>query len=323
VSSDRAAVVLFVGRRLAALAAVLVVVSFLVFSLLYLAPGSPEQLLLGVRTSDPQTIAAIRKEYNLDDPFLAQYAEWAWNALHLDFGISVRTNEPVLRGILERLGLSAQIAGLAFLLTLALGIPLGVLAAVRQRSSLDRGVVGLSVIGLSAPAFATGILLLYFFAVRLGWFPVFGQGEGFVDRLHHLVLPAVALALTATGLVLKITRAAFSTELEQDYVTFALARGISQRRVLTSYVLRNALTPIVTASGLILAYMLAGSVLVEVTFALNGVGSLLVESVTAKDIPMVQGLAMVIAATVVLVNLVVDLLYPLIDPRIAFGSPRA
>jgi peptide/nickel transport system permease protein len=280
-------------------------------------------LLLGVRTSDPQTIAAIRKEYNLDDPFLAQYAEWAWNALHLDFGISVRTNEPVLRGILERLGLSAQIAGLAFLLTLALGIPLGVLAAVRQRSSLDRGVVGLSVIGLSAPAFATGILLLYFFAVRLGWFPVFGQGEGFVDRLHHLVLPAVALALTATGLVLKITRAAFSTELEQDYVTFALARGISQRRVLTSYVLRNALTPIVTASGLILAYMLAGSVLVEVTFALNGVGSLLVESVTAKDIPMVQGLAMVIAATVVLVNLVVDLLYPLIDPRIAFGSPRA
>jgi peptide/nickel transport system permease protein len=315
--------VLFVGRRLAALAAVLVVVSFLVFSLLYLAPGSPEQLLLGVRTSDPQTIAAIRKEYNLDDPFLAQYAEWAWNALHLDFGISVRTNEPVLRGILERLGLSAQIAGLAFLLTLALGIPLGVLAAVRQRSSLDRGVVGLSVIGLSAPAFATGILLLYFFAVRLGWFPVFGQGEGFVDRLHHLVLPAVALALTATGLVLKITRAAFSTELEQDYVTFALARGISQRRVLTSYVLRNALTPIVTASGLILAYMLAGSVLVEVTFALNGVGSLLVESVTAKDIPMVQGLAMVIAATVVLVNLVVDLLYPLIDPRIAFGSPRA
>ena len=322
-SSDRAAVVLFVGRRLAALAAVLVVVSFLVFSLLYLAPGSPEQLLLGVRTSDPQTIAAIRKEYNLDDPFLAQYAEWAWNALHLDFGISVRTNEPVLRGILERLGLSAQIAGLAFLLTLALGIPLGVLAAVRQRSSLDRGVVGLSVIGLSAPAFATGILLLYFFAVRLGWFPVFGQGEGFVDRLHHLVLPAVALALTATGLVLKITRAAFSTELEQDYVTFALARGIAQRRVLTSYVLRNALTPIVTASGLILAYMLAGSVLVEVTFALNGVGSLLVESVTAKDIPMVQGLAMVIAATVVLVNLVVDLLYPLIDPRIAFGSPRA
>jgi peptide/nickel transport system permease protein len=158
------------------------------------------------------------------------------------------------------------------------------------------------------------------FAVRLPWFPAFGQGAGFADRLRHLVLPATALALTATGLVVKITRAAFVTELEKDYVTFARARGIPPSRVLFRFVLRNAATPIVTAAGLILAYMLAGSVLVEVTFALPGIGALLVDSVTSQDIPMVQGLAMLIAALVVVVNLIVDLVYPLIDPRIVFGK---
>jgi len=175
-------------------------------------------------------------------------------------------------------------------------------------------------VGLSAPAFASGVLLLYVFAVRLPWFPAFGQGAGVLDRLKHLVLPASALALTATGLVVKITRASFVTELEKDYVTFARARGISPSRVLFRFVLRNAATPIVTAAGLILAYMLAGSVLVEVTFALPGIGALLVDSVTSQDIPMVQGLAMLIAALVVVVNLVVDLVYPLIDPRIVFGK---
>lgn len=311
--------VAFVLRRLGGLVVVLVAVSLLVFSLLYLAPGSPEQLLLGnAKTSDPETIRAIREEYNLNDPFLVRYGKWAEGALHLDFGTSTRTSEPVFQGIRQRLGLTAQLAGLGFLLTMLLGLPLGILAAMRRQRNVDRGVVFFSIVGLSAPAFASGILLLYLFAVRVGWFPAFGQGEGLTGRLHHLVLPAVALALTATGLVVKITRAAFVTELEKDYVTFALARGITMRRVLFGFVLRNAATPIVTAAGLILAYMLAGSVLVEVTFALPGTGALLVDSVQAQDVPMVQGLAILIAAVVVLVNLVVDLLYPLIDPRIVY-----
>ena len=193
------------------------------------------------------------------------------------------------------------------------GLPLGILAAMRRQRNVDRGVVFFSIVGLSAPAFASGILLLYLFAVRVGWFPAFSQSEGVHRPPAPPLLPTVALALTATGLVVKITRAAFVTELEQDYVTFALARGISMRRVLFGFVLRNAATPIVTAAGLILAYMLAGSVLVEVTFALPGTGALLVDSVQALDVPWLQGLAILIAEVVVLVDLVVDLVYPLID----------
>jgi peptide/nickel transport system permease protein len=319
----RRSLALYVGRRLIALVLLVVVISFVVFSLLYLAPGSPEQILLGARPSTPETVAAIRAEYHLDDPFLVQYWDWFRDALRFDFGRSIRTNEPVVDGIRERFWLTLQLGGLAFLITMLLGVPLGVLAALRRRTATDRGIVALSVVGVSAPAFATGILLLYVFAVRLGWFPVFGEGSGVIDRLQHLALPAIALALTGMGLVLKLTRTAVIGSLEQDYVTFARARGIPRRRVLRAYALRNGLVPIVTAAGLLLAYMLAGTVLVEVTFALPGLGSLLVESVRTLDIPMVQALTILIATIVVLVNLLADLVYVAIDPRISFEKAKA
>jgi peptide/nickel transport system permease protein len=319
----RTSLVLYIGRRILALVALIFVISFVVFSLLYLAPGSPEQVLLGARPSTPETIAAIREEYHLNDPFLVQYADWARDALQFDFGRSIRTNEPVVDAISDRFKLTLQLGGLAFLITMVLGIPLGVLAAVRSRTSIDRGVVSLSVVGVSAPAFATGILLLYVFAVELGWFPVFGEGSGVVDRLHHLALPALALALTGMGLVLKLTRTAVIGSLDQDYVTFARARGISNQRVLVAYALRNALVPIITAAGLLLAYMLAGTVLVEVTFALPGLGSLLVDSVRTLDVPMVQALAILIATLVVVVNLVADIVYVAVDPRISFARAKA
>jgi peptide/nickel transport system permease protein len=308
----------YLARRLLALFLIVVVISFVVFSLLYLAPGSPEQILLGARPSTPETIKAIRDEYHLNDSFLDQYKIWAVNALHFDFGRSIRTNEPVTSAIQDRLALTLQLGIFAFVITMLLGVPLGILSAVRKQSTLDRGVVGLSVVGISVPAFASGILLLYIFAVELGWFPVFGQGSGVLGRIHHLALPAIALALTGMGLVLKLTRTAMISALETDYVTFARARGIPERRVLTHYALRNALIPIVTAGGLLLAYMLAGTVLVEVTFALPGMGSLLVDSVQTLDLPMVQALAILIAVIVVLVNLVTDLVYVWIDPRISF-----
>jgi peptide/nickel transport system permease protein len=319
----RRSLALYVGRRLVALVLLVVVISFVVFSLLYLAPGSPEQILLGARPSTPETIAAIRAEYHLDDPFVVQYWDWVRDALQFDFGRSIRTNEPVVDGIKEHFWLTLQLGALAFVITMLLGVPLGVLAALRKRTATDRGVVALSVVGVSAPAFATGILLLYVFAVRLGWFPVFGEGSGVIDRLQHLALPAIALALTGMGLVLKLTRTAVIGSLEQDYVTFARARGIPRRRVLRAYALRNGLVPIVTAAGLLLAYMLAGTVLVEVTFALPGLGSLLVESVRTLDIPMVQALTILIATIVVLVNLLADLVYVAIDPRISFEKAKA
>jgi peptide/nickel transport system permease protein len=315
----RRAIAWFVLRRITALVAVLAAVSLVVFSLLYLAPGSPEQLLLGPREANPSSIAAIRHEYHLDQPFVTRYWDWVKAAVHFDFGQSIVSSEPVMRAIEPRLSLSVQLAGYAFAIALLVGVVLGVVAASRRRSGLDRSIVGLSVVGVSAPAFAIGILLLYLFAVRLGWFPVFGQGSGFGDRLWHLTLPAIALGLTAMGLILRLTRAGAISALEQDYVAFARARGVSRSRILTAYVLRNSLVPIVTGAGLILAYLLAGAVLVEVTFALPGIGSLLVDSINAKDIPVVQALAMLIALMVVVINLIVDLLYFAIDPRIRGG----
>lgn len=317
------ALLLFVARRLVALVLLLLIISFGVFALLYIAPGSVEQVLLGTRPSNPETLQAIRDEHNLDDPFLTQYAKWLQGAVVLDFGRSIRTSEPVLSGIRDRMGLTLFLGMFGFLIALVLGVLLGVVAAVKKRGFIDRSVVGLSVIGVSAPAFATGIFLLYIFAVLLGWFPAFGQGEGFTDRLWHLTLPALALALTAMALILKLTRAAMITALEQDYVAFARARGIPRTRVLFTYAFRNALVPVVTAAGLILGYMLTGAVLVEVTFALPGVGSLLVDSVEFKDVPMVQGLTMVVAFVIIFVNLLTDILYLFIDPRIRFSRVAA
>lgn len=315
--------VTFVLRRLAALVGVLVVVSFGVFTLLALAPGETERILLGNKPASQATLAAIREQYNLDDPFFVQYGKWLLDAARFDFGTSIRTGEPVLSGIMTRLDLSVWVGLYGFVLAIAVGVPLGVLAALRRSGKTDRAVVGLSVVGVSAPAFATGIFLLYVFAVALRWFPAFGEGVGFADRLEHLTLPAVTLAIAVTALIVKVTRAAMIGALEQDYVAFAQARGIAPLRVFGRYALRNALVPIVTASVLLLSGMLAGSVLVEVTFGLNGAGALFVESVTTKDIPMVQGIAVMGAVFIALATLVTDLLYLLIDPRIRFGRSAA
>jgi peptide/nickel transport system permease protein len=306
----------FVARRMGALALLLVLISFGVFSLLYLAPGSVDQVLLGTRPSTPETLRAIRHEYHLDEPFLTQYWIWAKGALHLDFGRSVRTSEPVLSGIAHRFGVTAFLASFAFLIAMVGGIGLGVASALSRTSYFDRGIVFFSVLGVSAPAFATGILLLYLFAVVLRWFPAFGPGSGFADRLYHLTLPAIALALTAMALVVKLTRAGMIRALEQDYIVFARSRGLARTRILFSYALRNALIPVITGGGLILGYMLTGAVLVEVTFALPGIGSLLVDSVTFKDVPMVQGIVLLAAVVIVFVNLLTDLLYLAADPRI-------
>jgi peptide/nickel transport system permease protein len=199
-------------------------------------------------------------------------------------------------------------------------VPLGILAAVRRETAIDRGAVWLTIVGISTPAFASGIALLIVFSVELGWFPTIGAGSGFADRLWHLTLPALALALTGLALIVRVTRAAMITALEQDYIVFARARGLSSRHVLIRYGLRNALVPVITASGLILAAMLGGVVLVEVTFSIPGLGQLLVDSVNFKDVPMVQGAVLLVAATVIAINILTDVLYTLVDPRIRLGG---
>jgi peptide/nickel transport system permease protein len=313
-----AAVLRFILRRLAIAIPLLLIVSFGVFALVHLAPGDPVRALLGSRASDPATLAAIRERYHLNDPFIVQYGKWLWQVLQGDLGRSIQGSQLVTSAISQRLGLTIFLGLMSSFLVLFFGILLGMLAGFRRGTRLDRGVVMFGVFGISSPAFVTGILLLYLFGVVIGWFPIFGAGRGFIDRFWHLTLPAVALALSIMAIVVKITRAAVIQELDKDYVVFARARGLSPLRIVFGYVLRNALIPVVTAAGLIIVGLVANAIYVEVTFALPGLGSLTVEAVQRRDIPLIQGTTLVFAAFVILLNLLIDLAYILIDPRIRF-----
>ncbi|WP_406319108.1 ABC transporter permease [Streptosporangium sp. NBC_01639] len=309
----------FLLRRLAGTAVVVALLSIGVFGLLYLAPGSVQQTLLGTRPATPETIAAIQARYHLNDPLPVQYLSWLGGVLRGDLGTSIRTGMPVADMLGQRLPLTLALTGYGTLLAVLAGIPLGVAGALRRGRAADRLVVTAGVVGLSAPPFAVGLLLLVVFAAGLGWFPVYGVGEGFADQVLHLTLPAGALAVGAVGMLVRFSRAALIRELDQDYVVFARARGLDAPAVL-GYALRNSLVPILTAAGLIVTGMLAGTVLVEVTFALPGLGSLLVDSVTFKDVPVVQALALLLTLLIAAVNLLVDVGYSAADPRVRIGG---
>jgi peptide/nickel transport system permease protein len=315
--------ILFLTKRLVVLALLLAIVSFAVFSLLYISPGNVVDILLGPNPRTPETVRLLRHEYHLDKPFFTQYWIWAKQAAQFHFGNSIQTTLPVTDEITARLPTSLFLGIYAYILTMALGIGGGIIAAMRRRTTVDRGIVGTAIVALSTPAFVSGVFLLYLFAIVVHWFPAFGAGSGFWDRVWHLTLPAVSLALVASAYVLKHTRAAMIGVLDQDYVTFARARGLSARRILLMYSLRNALIPVVTISGLILAFLITGAVLVEVTFSLPGIGQLLVQSATTKDMPMIQGVAMVVAVVIMLANLLADLAYVAFDPRIRLGRVKA
>jgi peptide/nickel transport system permease protein len=312
-----------IAKRLVAAVVILLVVSFAVFTLLYIAPGDPVETLIGPRPATPELIAHLRAEFHLNDPFFVQYWDFLKSVAHLDFGTSVRTGVPVSERIDEAFPVTMFLGIYSFILTVVFGIVAGIIAALRHRSAVDRTVVGMSIVGVSMPAFASGFLLLFVFSIQLGWFPAIGAGEGFTDRLVHMTLPAIALALSGAALVVKLTRAAMVNALEQDYVTFARARGLSQPRIIFAYAVRNALVPIVSGGGLILAYVLTGAVLVEVTFVIHGLGYLLIEGVESQDVPVVQAVALVFAAIIIFVNLMVDILYISVDPRIRIGAQPA
>lgn len=303
-------------RRIAAILLILVVLSLLVFGLLALMPGDPAITLLGPQQATPDALAKVRDRYGLDDPFLVQYGRWLSGAVRGDFGESIYSGDPVTTLIADRVGVTARLAVYALVLTVLVAVPLGLAAGTRPGSRTDRAATAVSLVTLSAPTFAVGFLLIYVFAVTLDWFPSFGAGDGFFDTLWHMTLPAVTLAAGQTAVLLRQTRAATMDVAERDFVTFARARAISPGRIRQRYVLRNASLPVLTSAGLLLAYGLTGAVLVENVFALQGLGTLLVRSVAQLDLPVVQGLAMFTALLVLLTNLVVDLLYFALDPRL-------
>jgi peptide/nickel transport system permease protein len=312
----------FVLRRLAMLVVALLVSSFVIFAGLQLAPGDPLAALSGVRSLSPETLATLRAQYHLDDPFLVQYWHWLIGALQGDLGQSIAQRQDVSSIISERIGVTAELVLLAALMILAAGIGLGILAGLR-RGAVDTGVLIATSVLAAIPSFVAAVLLLSVFAVNLGWFPAIGAGEGFGDRLWHLVLPAVALAASALAIVARVTRVSVREELEREHVQTAVSRGIPWRLVVRRHVLRNAAIPIATVSGLTITSLIALSAVVERAFGINGIGATLVQAAASKDLALVQGIALVLVAAFVIGNTLVDLLYAVLDPRVALGSRAA
>jgi peptide/nickel transport system permease protein len=305
----------YVLKRIAGGIVVLFVLSVVTFGMVHVAPGGVEQSLLGKSASNPEVVAAIRAKYNLDDSLVSQYVAWLGGVLRGDFGDSIQYREPVTEAIGRRVGITFQLAALALGFALVAGMGLGVLAARRSRTSVDRLLVGSAVIGTAVPTFIVGVFLIYLFAVELSWFPASGPGSG-SDRLQHLVLPALTLGLASYAEFLVLTRAGVLGNMELDSYLFARARGVRGSLLLRRYALRAGLIPLITSVGIILTYMLTGAVLVEVVFGIPGLASLLVEAVQFKDIPVIQAMVLLVGVIVITLNLVIDISYRLIDPRV-------
>ncbi|MEU4725902.1 ABC transporter permease [Nonomuraea dietziae] len=309
----------FLLWRLAGMAAILGASSVLVFGALQLAPGDPASFLLSGRSATPEAIAAIRAQYRLDDPLPVQYLHWIGGVLTGDFGRSVQFRTDVGGLIASRAPITLTLIGMAFALTMVLGVALGVWSATRP-GAVDKAVLVGSSVAVATPSFVLGFVLIAVFSVNLGWFPSIGVGEGLADRLHHLTLPAVALALTFAGVLSRVSRTAMIDQLGQEYVTVARGRGVPERTIVRRHVLRGAMTVTLTYGGLLVPGLLVSTVLVETAFGVNGLGQLLQYSVTVKDFPVVQALTLLTVAVFVLANLVVDLLAPLADPRVRLGA---
>jgi peptide/nickel transport system permease protein len=308
----------FAARRLVRLAATLLVATFAITAALRVAPGGPISYLTKGRTVDPQTIAQLKAEFHLDDSVFEQYLRWLSGAVHGDLGNSLLSRVPVNDLIAQRAGVTFALVAYTALIVLVTAIPLGVVAGVRP-GWISGTISALTSVALAAPAFVVALVLISFFAVQLGWFPTLGAGDGFSERITHLTLPAIALALPSLAFVSQVTRASVSLEMGSDHVNTARVRGIPERTIIRRHVVRNAMVPITTVAGLSVAGLIAGVVVIERAFSLPGLGSLLIESVTARDYATVTGVAVVLVAAFVVLNAIVDLLCAFLDPRLRIG----
>ena len=310
----------FVARRAAMLVAALLVSSFVIFGSLDLAPGDPLATLTGGRTLPPEAVASLRAQYHLDDPFLTRYVDWLGNAvLHGDLGTSIAFRGTVTSLIGARVGTTLALVAYASLLIILFGVGLGTLSGLR-RGALDTGIVATTSVLAAVPSFVAAIILLSVFSVNLGWFPALGAGEGFVDGVWHLTLPAVALALSAMAIVVRVTRVAVRTEMGREHVQTAVSRGIPYSLLVRRHVLRNAAIPVTTVVGITITSLIALSAVVERAFSLDGLGAALVQAALSKDFAVVQGISLVFVAAFVVANVLVDVLYAVLDPRVAMGS---
>jgi peptide/nickel transport system permease protein len=309
----------FFLRRSAMLVATLLVSSFVIFSALYLAPGNPIAVLSGGRTLPPESIKILEARYHLNDPFLTQYGLWLKGALHGDFGISIALRENVSTLIASRIGTTAALVLYASVLILVIGIGLGLVAGLR-RGFLDTSVLAVTAVSAAIPSFVAAIVLILLFSVKLTLFPSLGNGQGFFGTIYHLTLPAIALAISSLAIVARVTRASVREEFEREHVQTAVSRGIPYRQLVRRHVLRNAAIPITTISGITVASLIAVAAVVERAFGLNGLGAYLVSAANSKDFAVVQGISLVLVTAFVVVNVLVDVLYAFLDPRVSLGS---
>ena len=303
----------FIAFRLLGLVVTLLVASFIIYGALYVAPGDPATLLAGGHAT-PEVLATIHKQYHLDDPFLVQYWHWLRGVLHGDFGQSFVYHESVTTLVRQRLGVTAELIFYSSVLILGIGIGLGILGGLSSRGSSV--ITAATSIGLAIPSYVAAIVLVTAFAVNEQWFPVFGNGSGVGGTIHHLTLPAIALALSWTAFVAQLTKAAVIAELDSEHVDTARSRGLRESVVIRRHVVRNAMIPITTVAGLTIAGLVAGDVVVEHAFGLGGIGSFLVQAASQKDFAVVQALSLLMVAIFVVVNTGVDIINGMLDPRI-------
>ena len=329
----------FIVERLLQLIPVLIGISLVVFLMMALTPGDPVEIMLGDQLATAEQKESLRRDMGLDLPAAERFVRFVKNALRGDFGRSFFHRRPVAEVIAERLPATIELTIVAMLIALAVAIPLGVLAAVRRGSLIDKAATVISLIGVSMPGFWLGIMLILLFAVHLGWMPVSGridyafevpritgmilfdslvQGRyaAFLNALHHILMPAVTLGLAMAALLMRVTRTSMIEVLQQDYIVFAEAKGLSRARVLVRHALKNALIPTVTVAALETGYLLGGNTIVEMVFGWPGLARVIVEGIYSRDFPLVQAGVLVIAVIYVTVNFAADVLYTLLNPRV-------
>ncbi len=310
----------YILRRILATIPVMLVVALFVFSLLYIAPGDPAAVIAGDQAS-PADVERIRESLGLDRPYLVRFGEWIGQILQGNLGTSIFTNLPVSHMIMQRVEPTLSLMVVTLILSLVVAVPMGVLAAARQGTNTDRAVMAFAVLGFSVPVFVVAYLLAYVFALELEWLPVQGYtplSEGLWPWFENLILPSIALGTVYIALIARITRATMLEVLSQDYIRTARAKGVGQRAILFVHALKNAAVPIVTVVGIGIALLIGGAVVTESVFAIPGLGRLTVDAILRRDYPVIQGVVLLFSFVYVLVNLVVDLLYTLFDPRIRY-----
>ncbi len=310
----------YVFRRILATIPVMAIVALFVFSLLYIAPGDPAAVIAGDQAT-PDDVERIRQSLGLDRPYLVRFGEWVFRIMNGDLGVSIFTNLPVITMIKQRVEPTLSLMVVTLILAVSIAVPLGVVAAWKVGTWIDRAVMGFAVLGFSVPVFVVGYLLAYIFALELDWLPVQGYtsfSEGFVPWIENLILPAIALGSVYIALIARITRATMLEVLQQDYIRTARAKGAGQVSILFLHALKNAAVPIVTVIGIGVALLIGGAVVTESVFAIPGLGRLTVDAILRRDYPVIQGVILLFSFVYVLVNLVIDLLYTLFDPRIRY-----